>query len=55
MKRNPLEADETIADVVRVEMIDIDRRPELVRSFFFHPDVHYLHADARAGQNCSVN
>jgi transposase len=55
MKRNPLEADEIISDVVRAEMIDIARRPELVRSFFLHPDVQYLHADAHAAQNRSVN
>lgn len=54
MKRNPLAADETISEVVRAEMTDIARSPELVRSFFFHPDVHYLHADARASASCSV-
>lgn len=55
MKRNPLDADERIADVVRAELVDIARSPELVRSFFGHPDVQYLHADAQAAQSCSVN
>lgn len=51
MKRYPLAADETLADVVKAEMSDIARCPELVRSFFLHPDVHYLHDDAFAAGN----
>lgn len=55
MRRNPLEPDERIEDVVRAEMSDIARRPDLVRSFFRHPAVHYLHHEAAKANSCSVS
>lgn len=55
MRRNPMEPDERIEDVVRAEMADIALHPELVRSFFQHPAVHYLHHDAANADSCSVS
>jgi transposase len=49
LRRYPIKPGESIADVVADEMLQIGANRHLVRSFFGHPDVSYLHAAARVG------
>jgi transposase len=41
--RSPLRSGERLADRVHAQLADIAARPDLVRSFFKHPSIAYIH------------